>query len=266
MRTNMLEFLFGKAAARDEAALGEQIVKLFEDADEIEGVELTAQKKPLADALKAMGINGAVETDAQWAEIHCHDDAEYHKYVRLLSDPDAMHKLAEMGWVMARCGDIGMGNEPADYKIGFIEIATTQSGEADKPNEKINAILKQGQEFATTPVAQDDDLNPVEREQGKPEAKLSGKTTGVGKPKDGADPKGTPKGSTDEALKPVRKTKRAESMVDRLLSDPIQEMTGTGSMGTFEGGGSPPVIGQTGLKLKKRPLKLKGKPSDALRP
>lgn len=256
MRTNLLEFLFGKTAVREDAELGEQIVKLFEDAAEVEGVELVANKKPLADALKAMGIDEPVELGAQWAEIHCDDDTEYHEYIRTLTDPDNMHKLAEMGWVMTQCGDIAMSNETPDYKIGFIEIATAEGGDADKPDEKVKTIIKQGQEFATTPVEQDDDLNPVEREQGKPDAKLGGKTTGVGKPKDGADPEGKPKGST----------KKAESMVDKLLADPLQEMTGTGSIGTFEGGSVPPVMAHTGLQAKKRRMKLKGKASDALRP
>jgi hypothetical protein len=42
-------------------------------------------------------------------------------------------------------------------------------------------------------------------------------------------------------------------------------MTGTGSMGAFEGGSIPPVMAHTGLRAKKRPMKIKGKPSDALR-
>lgn len=307
MRTNLLEYLFGKTVIREEAELGEQIVRLFEEADEAEGIELVANKKPLADALKTMGIDEPVELGAQWAEIHCDDDAEYHEYIRALSDPDNMHKLAEMGWVMARCGDIAMSNEQPDYKIGFIEIETAESGEADKPDEKVKSIIKKGQEFATTPVEQDDDLNPVEREQGKPDAKLSGKTTGVGKPKDGADPEGKPKGSTkDESLLRVnewdrrtaervnkkaaanadkpgtyyghkancscslcakRKAKaKSESMVDKLLAEPVQEMTGTGSCGTFSGGGVPPVMAQTGLRSKKRRMKPIGKASDAMRP
>lgn len=255
MRTNLLEFLFGKTVIREEAELGEQIVRLFEEADEAEGVELVANKKPLGDALSSMGVSGKVEAGAQWAEIHCDNDADYRKYIGILSEPDNMHKLAEMGWVMARCGDAATSNEQPDYKIGFIEIETAEAGEADKPDEKVKAIIKKGQEFATTPVEQDDELNPVEREQGKPDAKLSGKTTGVGKPKDGADPEGKPKGST-----------KSESIVDKLLAEPVQEMTGTGSMGTFGGGGVPPVMAQTGLRSKKRRMKPTGKASDAMRP
>ena len=270
MRTNLLEFLFGRAAtatAKEEAKLGEDIVKLFEEADEVEGIELVANKKPLGDALKTMGIDEPVEACAQWAEIHCDDDPEYKEYIRILTDPDNMHKLAQMGWVMARCGDSAMSQEVPDYKIGFIEIATAEGGEADKPDEKVKAIIKQGQEFATAPVAKDDEMNPVDRETGKPDTKLTGKTTGVGKAKDGEDPEGKPKGST----------KKAESMVDKLLTDPLQEMTGTTSMGTVDAGmppkatfigtGSvPPVMAHTGLRAKKRRMQLKGKASDALRP
>lgn len=254
MRTNLLEFLFGETVIRDEAELGEQIVRLFEEADEAEGIELVANKKPLGSALSAMGVSGKVEAGVQWAELHCDNDADYRNYVGILSEPDNMHKLAEMGWVMARCGDAAMSSEPPDYKIGFIEIQTAESGDADKSNENINAIIKKGQEFATTPVEQDDDLNPVEHEHGKPDAKLSGKTTGIGKSSDGADPEGKPKGST-----------KSESIVDRLLAKPVQEMTGTGSCGTFSGG-VPPVMAQTGLRPKKRRMKPTGKASDAMRP
>jgi len=254
MRTNFLELLFGKTVVREGAALGEQVLRLFEEADEVEGTELVANKKALSTALKTLGIDEPVEAGVQSADIRCTDDDDYKKYVGILSDPENMHKLAEMGWVMARCGDAAMSNEPPSYKIGFIEIGTAEGGAADKPDEKVDAIIKKGQEFATTPVAKDDDMNPVDRETGKPDAKLSGKTTGIGKPKDGADPEGKPKGST-----------KAESRVDKLLLDPVQEMTGTGSMGAFEGGSIPPVMAHTGLRAKKRPMKIKGKPSDALR-
>jgi len=203
MRTNLLEFLFGEAVMRETQGhdLGEQIVKLFEDADEVEGVEMVANKKPLADALKALGIDEPVETGAQWCEIHCDDDAKYHEYTRKLVDPDAMTKLAEMGWVMVKCGDSAMSNEKPDYKIGFIEIECHYTGAQTKPGktDDLEKIRKDAQKDATTEFERKTSKdpakgNPVELDD--PGDGLGGKTTGVGKPSDGKDPEGTPKGST----------------------------------------------------------------------
>lgn len=196
MRTNLLEFLFGSTTTRKSADIGEAVVHLFEQAEAAELEPVKSEKKPLAAALKSFDIDEPVIAGVQWCEIHCSDDKEYKEYITRLTEPDAMNKLAEMGWVMVRCGDIAMGNEEPDYKIGFIEVQTAEGNDMDKADEKIKEIVKKGQEFASTPVATDDESNPVERETGKPDAKITGKTTGVGKPKEGDDPEGKPKGST----------------------------------------------------------------------
>ena len=230
MRTNLLEFLFGKSIVRESAELGEQVVKLFEEADEVEGVEMVANKKSLADALKAMGVNGTTEPGFQSATLTFDNEAAYRECLCALGTPDGIHKLAQMGWVMTHCGDRAMANEKPEFRVNFIEIATAKTGEADKPDEKIKAIIKQGQEFANEPM--DDDTgenNPVERETGKPDTKLTGKTKGVGKPTDGAAPEGKPKGSTGKVKE------SAQAKVDRLLcSPPIQEMTSVSGIPAVE--------------------------------
>lgn len=231
--TNLLEFLFGSTAAHKSADIGEDIVRLFEQAETAEKFEpVKSEKKPLSAALKALGVKASVVAGVQWCEIHCSDETDYKDYLAKLTEPDAMNKLAEMGWVMVRCGDQAMSNEAPDYKIGFIEIQTAEGNDMDKPDEKITAIVKQGQEFATTPVATDDESNPVERETGKPDTKQGGKKKGVGDPKDGKNPEGKPKGSTGKV-----KEARAQRIVGNLLD----EMTGTSSMGTFAGGNFPPL-------------------------
>jgi hypothetical protein len=237
-----MEFLFGKTIMRESAELGEQIVKLFEEADEVEGTEMVANKKSLASALQAMGIpstegNSSVKVNAgfQSATLTFDDDAAYRECLSTLSSPDNIHKLAEMGWVMTHCGDQAMANEKPEFKVGFIEIATAQTGEADKPDEKIKAIIKKAQEFATEPMDNDTgESNPVERETGKPDVKLSGKTKGIGKTADGANPEGKPKGSTGKVKE------SAQARVDRILSNPpLQEMTSAS--------GIPPVESPMGL-------------------
>jgi len=183
----------------------------------------------LADALKALGIDEPVETGAQWCEIHCDDDAEYHEYTRKLVDPDAMTKLAEMGWVMVKCGDSGMSNEKPDYKIGFIEIATAETTDGDKPKDA-EKIRKDAQKDDATEFKRDGkkDQNPVELDD--PGDELGGKTTGVGKPTDGKDPEGKPKGTA----KKVKESKSPKALVDDLL-----EMTGTSAVPAFPSGGNP---------------------------
>jgi predicted RNA-binding Zn-ribbon protein involved in translation (DUF1610 family) len=202
--------------------LGEQIVELFEKADEVEGVEMVANKKPLADALKALGVSATVETGAQCCEIHCDDDAEYHEYCRKLVDADAMAKLAEMGWVMVRCGDQAMSNEKPDYKIGFIEIECHYTGAQEKPGkgEDAEKIRKDAQKDAAT---------EFERKTSKDAAKgntvelddpdMGGKREGIGKPSDGKDPEGKPKGTA----KKVKESKSPKALVDDLLEAPVEE-------------------------------------------
>lgn len=244
MRTNLLEFLFGSTTVQKSADIGEDIVRLFEQAEAAELEPVKAEKKPLTAALKSLGISAAVEAGVQWCELHCDNEQDYREYLGKLQEPDAMSKLADAGWVMVRCGDQAMSNEAPDYKIGFIEVQTAEGNKQDKPDEKVQSILKKGQEFATTPVATDDDTNPVERETGKPDVKMGGKTTGVGKPKDGEDPEGKPKGSTGKV-----KESRAKNVVSKLLD----EMTGTGSMGTFASGTFPP-LGAARQPVRKRPV------------
>ena len=240
MRTNLLEFLFGTAVVREtkDHDLGEQIVKLFEEADEIEGVEMVANKKPLADALKAIGIDEPVEVGAQWCEIHCDDDAEYHDYCQKLADADNMARLAELGWVMVKCGDSGMANEKPDYKIGFIEIECHYDGAQDKPGKAEDAekIRKDAQKDAATEFERKASKDPgkgntVELE----DPDMGGKQTGVGKTSDGKDPEGTPKGTA----KKVKESKSPKSLVDDLLESPVNEMTSTGAVPAFPSGGNP---------------------------
>lgn len=129
----------------------------------------------------------------------------------ILNEPDSMHKLASAGWVYSLQGDIAQANEPADFRIRFLEIdeiepenmkASADAG-IETRNNRIKDILKKGREFATT-KPEHSDMNPVE---------FDGKTSddrgkGVGKEKDGAQPEGKPKGSTKESLEEAWKCKK----------------------------------------------------------
>jgi hypothetical protein len=143
-----------------------------------------------------------------------------------------MHRLAEMGWVVTQPGDDAMTSEPANYRIRFLEITTVdaedrepKAGYDDKNREE---VIKKAQEFASTPMDREDELNPVETDiEGSDDNQK-----GIGKEKDGEQPEGKPKGSS------------------KKVQDSLQEFTGTGSMGTAMSQGQPFIV---------PPLATKGK-------
>jgi hypothetical protein len=224
MRKNLLEFLFGPAVRESSQTLGEDVVKLFEEADQAETEQMVANKKPLAAALKEIGITNEVKEGPQWCEIHCEDEDEHREHLALLADPDNMHKLAELGWVAAKCGDQAMSNEPPDFKIGFIELNMLGMPDNTQDAESLEKIIKGAQKFATTPLDRDDELNPVQTDI-KPS---DDNQKGVNKAKDGDKPKGTPKGAKNEGV-------TAKTLARRMLDeDNLQEMTGTSAIPAVE--------------------------------
>jgi hypothetical protein len=201
MRRDFLQQLFGDPSVEERlmqpAHIDELISRIFEEADQQEAGLLKANKKPLADALKSVGVNAAVEAFPQWCEIRFDNEADYRAACASIFTPDAMHDLAQAGWVAAKSGDEGMANEAPDFKIGFFEVSV--AGEDASDTEKapdLEKVIKDGRSAATKEQDRDDDeLNPVEN----PDDEMGGKAEGVGKPKDGADPKGKPKGSYESA-------------------------------------------------------------------
>jgi hypothetical protein len=221
MRKSLLEFLFGETAVQQSSTvLGEEVVKLFEEAAGEETEQMVANKKPLAAALKDIGISNEVIEGPQWCEIQCDGEAEYREHMALLRDPDAMHKLAEKGWVMAQLGDQAMGNEPPDFKIGFIELNMLDMPANKQDAESLEKVLKQGQKFATTPLDRDDDLNPVETD----DKTSDDNQKGVGKASDGKQPEGK-----------IKDSLTAKDLANRMLDEgDLQEMTGASALPAIE--------------------------------
>lgn len=229
MRRNLLEFLFGPEARQTSQSIGEDVVRLFEEAADEETEQMVANKKPLATALKSLGISNEVSEGPQSCEINCDDENQYREHVRLLSDPDNMHKLAELGWVFALLGDVAMTNEPPGFKIGFIELNMLGMPDNSDKVPSLDKVMKDAQKFATTPLDREDDkLNPVETDI-KPS---DDKQKGVGKPTDGEKPKGKIKDSLS-----------AGDLARRMLDEEgnLQEMTGVSAIPAVESPMGPPV-------------------------
>lgn len=233
MKRDLLSFLFLESAEADaddskRAEIAENLEELFEAAEEAVCKDLEAKKTPLSKALGEFGISEPdLQLDPEGFCIETDNADRYRDICTVLGTADAMHKLAEMGWVVAKLGDDAMTNEQPHYRVRFLDITTVDTGDADKPDEKVKAITKKAREFATTPEERDDDMNPVDNESGK----MGKKATGVGKAKDGEDP--------EKAIHDAIQT----GDVDKLL-----EMTTTGSMGTLEQG-----VAGAGIVKKPKP-------------
>jgi len=211
---NLLAYLYGSSQRESEAEeVAAAVERIMEAAEATE--PLKVKRSPLIAALKAIGLDDVdkeVEYDPEGFSLVCPEESEYRRYVHLLMEPDAMEKLAKLGWVVTRCGDVAMSAEPAEFRIRFLEIYGTDNGEDHKtwpaPNNALmTKIIKQGREFATTPMDRDseNEINPVKNPDTAPDKKHAG----MGDDADGKDPEGKPKGSTKS---------EAQRMADSLLS------------------------------------------------
>ena len=203
---NLLNFLFGES--QQDSALSEaldHVSQLLEaDADE----PLAPKKSPLAAALKSIGIDAGtdLQLDPEGLSLTFENDADYHAASAKFNDPDTMEKLAELGWVAHKLGDSGMCNEPAEYRIRFIEIGEMEPAEGSTAVTVAN-IIKAGREFATTPVDHSDDkLNPIVRM----DKSINKKHAGMGDAKDGA--------KTDHAIHGGKSKSEALDQVNRRLN------------------------------------------------
>ena len=283
MRNNLLEFLYGSAVIREsQHNLGEQIVKLFEEAADEEIEKMVATKEPLVVALKSLGISADVEALSQACELTCHDPEEYRRYARILSDPENMHALASKGWVPTKCGDVSMSFEPPEMKIGFIEIDTVETNDKDKVPD-LEKVLKDAQKFAATEPEHDDEMNPVEFD----DKTSDNHKKGVGDAKDGAAPEGKPKGSSKSESISCPKCKsgsvthrekgtgttgakytcnkchhawKAPITAKEVSDSLLDEMTSTAAVPAFEG--PAPVMANQGPEWKKRLAALRKRRGD----
>jgi hypothetical protein len=179
-KKDLLSYLFFESAESDlndsekgELDIAENLDQLFEAAAELEKGELESKKTPLAKALSEFGISDAdLQLDPEGFVIVTDNHDKYTDMVTVLTSADAMHKLAEMGWVVTKPGDVAMTNEPAEYHLRFLEIMTVEQNDREpKPgydDKNREDVIKKAQEFATTPMERDDDdLNPLKMVTGR---------------------------------------------------------------------------------------------------
>lgn len=214
---DLLAYLYGGSQIESEVEeTKEAIEKIMEQAEKEE--PLKPKRTPLVKALSSLGIKDVddeIEYDPEGFSLKCKEEGEYRRYVRILLEPDAMEKLAKLGWVVTRCGDVAMTNEAPEFRVRFLEITTVDSSDKDSwpaPNVSlVKKAVKAGREFMDEPGPHDDD-GPLEYD----DKSSDDNNKGVGDAKDGADPEGKPKGNTGRV--------KAESklLVDRLLA-PVNE-------------------------------------------
>lgn len=196
---SIFSYLFGDSQ-REQALEG--IVENFDAVLDAAGREdaLKAKHKPLAKILGAFDVKTGDNLELRpegFCLVYPTND-EYKAAFSALSTPEAMNELAAGGWVLAAGGDEAMSNELGEFKLIFIDIAEAEGSASEEADETVEEIVRKGREFATEPFEPDPN-NPVEH----PEAPNE-KHAGMGKASDGADPKGTPKGSRrQEALAAV---------------------------------------------------------------
>lgn len=244
MRRDFLQFLFGEPAIEEklhDAAVVENLISLYEEADNEEAALMKANKKPLADALKGLGVSASVEAFPQWCEVRFDNEGDYRAACASIFTPDGMYALAEAGWIPAKSGDEGMSNEAPDLKIGFFEISVAGENASEKEKgPELKTVMRDGRKNDTTEQDRENDLNPVE----SPDTEMGEKRKGVGDPKDGANPKGKPKGSTK-----TESTTSARDLAAQLL-----EMTTTSGVPPVT---EPPLSASTKASRRNRLEKLR---------
>ena len=196
---SILAYLYGTSQAEAELdGTRDYLDKIMEAAEAEE--PLQAKRTPLAAALKSLGLEAgdALQLSSSGLSLVLGDAGEYRNVCTKLMEPESIEKLAEQGWVALYGGDHAMSNEPAEFRVRFIDITEVATTDSDKPSETLDKIIKAGREFATQEPKHNEN-NPVEH----PEKSPNRKRGGVGDAQDGAEPEGTPKGSAKtEAYQP----------------------------------------------------------------
>jgi hypothetical protein len=169
MNHDLLKFLFEDSQEEDRL---ESLVQ------EMAGVErLEVKKQPLASALKSLGVAGEVELAPDCCELVYDDYEAFASDLGVLTSPDGINALAELGWVVANGGnDNGPGTmELPVYRIKFFEVNCPEpsDGKGDEDLEKVQQHLQtKGLEGANNELMGESELpDPAVYEEKKDDEK-----------------------------------------------------------------------------------------------
>ena len=150
---DLINFLF-EESQRPEL---DECLSVFEELDEQE--PLTAKRTPLKAALKELGVEAELIDDPEGLCLAFSDDGEYRSARAALKDPEAMVKLAELGWVLTTLGDVAMSGEEPELRLRFLDIALPEPENKEKPGKSdLKDISKAAVEFSYAPRKQEPDL------------------------------------------------------------------------------------------------------------
>lgn len=148
----LIEFLFKDSQPSEREMLAEDCEYFYEELETQQ--ELEPKKTPLKTALSALGIKDAeLVNDVGGFILNFSAEEDYHSTQDKLLSPDAMMKLAELGWVVADCGDTAMTGEPPKYRFRFVEITLSEPENKEKRTGRkdLEALVKSAREFSFYP-------------------------------------------------------------------------------------------------------------------
>lgn len=172
MKTDKLfQFLYGESQVREEIdGLPEDMIAVFEDLEHQEALE--PKKEPLSNALKEIGVDVSdLQVDPEGFVAVTSDEAKYTSAIQALVQPDNIHKLAELGWVFADCGDDAPTDAEPHFRIRFLSLDVAELSDKDKAG-KLEKVFKDAHDFLNEPLDRETNFK-------KP------KGSGVGKATDG---------------------------------------------------------------------------------
>ena len=159
---NLLQFLYKDS--QDQNLDNESLTDLFEAAEDLEKLEFGS--KPLAAALKELGITGELESCPNGVRLVYTDEDAYNIDHHKVTAPESAYPLAVAGWVATGSADIADVETEPKYVLHFISINPSEVD--DKTDaEDLEKIIKQAQELDDAHAADTQPSGGVEHQYTK---------------------------------------------------------------------------------------------------
>lgn len=140
----LTRFLFGES--QTESLIDETFAEIWEQLNLESETAEPKNRKPLKKALKELGLECCIQFDVcdedgvTYLILGCSD--EYNQSLSILSEPESLEKLSDMGWVHNPAGEFTQEGEDPKFKIEFIEIACDDGNDSDTPSASAAEIMK----------------------------------------------------------------------------------------------------------------------------